>query len=117
MNDVKTLNCSFLMPSCSKRRVVTGDPDAAKRRLEVLDGIPVLSPQPKVDEIALSLIDRLNLPDRALTDAAHIAISIVHGIDYLLTWNCAHIANAMYQPVIHEVCDAFGLSMPCYLHS
>ena len=89
-----------------------GDPTAAKRRLEVLDGIPVLSPQPEVDEIALSLIHRLNLPDRALTDAVHIAISIVHGIDYLLTWNCTHIANATYQPIINDVCDVFGLSMP-----
>ena len=89
-----------------------GDPDAARRRLEVLDGISVLTPRPEADEIALSLIDRLALPDRALTDAAHIAICIVHGIDYLLTWNCTHIANATYQPIIYDVCDTFGFSMP-----
>ncbi|MFV1964414.1 MAG: type II toxin-antitoxin system VapC family toxin [Pirellulaceae bacterium] len=89
-----------------------GDPDAAKRRLEILDGIPVLSPQPKADEIALSLIDHLALPDRALTDAAHIAICVIHGIDYLLTWNCTHIANATYQPIIYDVCFDFGYAMP-----
>ncbi len=89
-----------------------GDPDAAKRRLEILDGISVLSPQSEADEIALSLIDRLSLPDRAITDAAHIAICVVHGMDYLLTWNCTHIANATYQPIINDVCDAFGFSMP-----
>ena len=89
-----------------------GDADAAQRRLELLDGIPVLSPQPETDEIALSLIDRLALPDRAIADAAHIAVCIVHGIDYLLTWNCTHIANATYQPIINDVCDAFGYSMP-----
>jgi len=86
--------------------------DAAQRRLEILDGIPVLRPQPEADEIALSLIDRLALPDRALVDAAHIAICVVHGIDYLLTWNCTHIANATYQTIIDEVCGAFGYSMP-----
>ncbi|MEO8498010.1 MAG: type II toxin-antitoxin system VapC family toxin [Planctomycetota bacterium] len=89
-----------------------GDPDAAKRRLEVLDGIPVLNPLPEADEIVLALIDRLALPNHALTDAAHIAICVVHGIDYLLTWNCTHIANATYQPIIHDVCDDFGFAMP-----
>jgi len=89
-----------------------GDADAARRRLEVLDAIPVLSPRPEADKVALALIDHLALPDRALADAAHIAICVVHGIDYLLTWNCTHIANATYQPIIHNVCDAFGYSMP-----
>ncbi|MBC7854459.1 MAG: type II toxin-antitoxin system VapC family toxin [Pirellulaceae bacterium] len=89
-----------------------GDPEAVKRRLEVLDGIPVLNPIPEADEIAVSLIHRLALPDRALTDAAHIALCIAHGMDYLLTWNCTHIANARYQPIIHSVCDDFGFSMP-----
>jgi len=89
-----------------------GDPDAAKRRLEVLDGIPVLKPLPKADEIALALVDRLALPDRALADAAHIAICVIHGMDYLLTWNCTHIANATYQPIINDVCDDFGYAMP-----
>jgi hypothetical protein len=89
-----------------------GDAEAAKRRLELLDRIPVLSPQSEADSIALSLIRRLSLPDRAMTDAAHIAICVVHGIDYLLTWNCTHIANATFQPIIHDVCDAFGYTMP-----
>lgn len=89
-----------------------GDADAARRRLEVLDGIPVLDPLPEADEIVVTLIDRLALPNRALVDAAHIAICIVHGIDYLLTWNCTHIANATFQPIIHSVCDDFGFSTP-----
>jgi predicted nucleic acid-binding protein len=89
-----------------------GDPEAAKRRLEVLDGIPVLNPLSEADEIVMALIDRLSLPTRALADAAHIAICIVHGIDYLLTWNCTHIANATFQPIIHDVCDDFGFSAP-----
>ena len=89
-----------------------GDSDAAKRRLEVLDGIPVLTPKPETDEIVVALVDRLALPDRAIIDAAHIAISVVHGIDFLLTWNCTHIANATFQPMIDNVCDELGYSMP-----
>lgn len=89
-----------------------GDPDAAKRRLEVLESIPVLDPLPEADEVTSSLVNRLALPDRALTDAVHIAICIVHGMDFLLTWNCTHIANAAYQPIIRDVCDSFGFAMP-----
>lgn len=89
-----------------------GDSNAARRRLEVLDGIAVLNPLPEADAIAATLISRLALPNRALTDAAHIAICVVHGIDYLLTWNCAHIANATFQPIIDEVCDDLGFSTP-----
>jgi hypothetical protein len=89
-----------------------GDPDAAKRRLEALDGIPVLAPKSESDEIVVQLVDRLALPDRAIADAAHIAICIVHGIDYLLTWNCTHIANATFQPIINDVCSELGYAMP-----
>ena len=89
-----------------------GDPAAAKRRLEVLDGIPVLQPLPAADDIAVALIARLALPERALADAAHIAICVIHGMDYLLTWNCTHIANATYQSTIDEVCEEFGFAMP-----
>lgn len=70
----------------------------------------MLNPLPEADEIVVTLIDRLALPSRAMTDAAHIAICIVHGIDYLLTWNCTHIANATFQPIIRGVCDDFGFS-------
>lgn len=34
------------------------------------------------------------LPPHALPDAAHVAVSAVHAIDYLLMWNCKHMANA-----------------------
>ena len=60
----------------------------------------------------IALIDRLSLPSRALADAVHIAICIVHGIDYLLTWNCTHIANATFQPIIRNICDDFGFLPP-----
>jgi hypothetical protein len=90
----------------------SGDPEAARRRLEALNGIPVLNPLPEMDKIVKELVEHLGLPDRAMVDAAHIAISIVHGIEYLLTWNCAHIANAIYQPIINEVSMSFGFAMP-----
>ena len=34
------------------------------------------------------------MPAKAYADAVHVAVAAVHGLDYLLTWNCTHIANA-----------------------
>lgn len=92
--------------------VTAGDVSAAERRLEVLNGITILAPSSEADELAIALVDKLKLPDKAILDAVHIAICVVHRIDYLLTWNCRHIANATYQPIIHSVCDERGYTMP-----
>jgi hypothetical protein len=89
-----------------------GDPDAAARRLEILDGIPLLEPKENSDEIVEALVDALALPDRAAADAAHIALCVVNGIDFLLTWNFTHIANAAYRPAIDAVCRSFGYQIP-----
>lgn len=89
-----------------------GNTEAAQRRLEVLKGLPVLSPLEEADDIVAALIDRLSLPARAMADAVHIALCIVHGIDFLLTWNCTHIANATFQPIINDVSRDFGYIMP-----
>jgi hypothetical protein len=71
-----------------------GDPSAAQIRVTVLNGIDILV----TSEEAISLAERLILsglvPRDYAADALHIAIAAVHGIDYLLTWNCKHMANA-----------------------
>lgn len=89
-----------------------GDAAAAARRLEVLAEIPLLSAHDDVDLIAGELLDALSLPARAAADAVHIAITVVNGIDFLLTWNCTHIANAAFRPVIQSVCRSLGHEMP-----
>jgi len=50
--------------------------------------------------------------EKARTDAAHIAIAAVHGMDFLVTWNCRHIANAEKEPHIREVCARHGWRCP-----
>jgi hypothetical protein len=89
-----------------------GDPDAAARRLEFLEGIPLLEPQQDTDVLARELIRELSLPERSAADAVHIALSVVNGMDYLLTWNCTHIANAVFRPVIESVCRSLGYEAP-----
>ena len=45
-------------------------------------------------------------------DAQHVAVATVHGMDYLLTWNCIHIANAKNRAKIQAICMAVGFEPP-----
>src|SRR6266542_5151648 len=67
-----------------------GDADAAAKRLKALAGIPLLPVTDQAIQLADRLARKLVLPLRAQADAAHIAVCAVHGIDFLLTWNCRH---------------------------
>lgn len=102
------LFCSRLVLEEAKR----GDPEAAKRRLEILNGISLLRQSEETDSLADKLKIGLSLPPKAEYDAFHIAIAAVHGIDYLLTWNCRHIANVKLRPKIEAVCRAAGFEPP-----
>lgn len=89
-----------------------GDPDLAQARLRALEGFPLLELAPAVDAIAEEIMDRSILPAKAQLDALHIALVAYHRIDYLLTWNCKHIANARILPKIHEVLNDLGCWIP-----
>ena len=89
-----------------------GDPDAARERLELLNSLPSLEISDAVLPLASALIQSGMIPTRAARDASHIAISAVHGIDYLMTWNCAHIANATIMKTVQRVCEQNGFSCP-----
>ena len=71
-----------------------GDAKAARKRLEAISDLEELS----IDESVLSLTREILgtglIPEKASADALHIAVASRHGIDYLVTWNCKHIANA-----------------------
>ena len=80
-----------------------GDPTLAAERLQLLAGIPLLPLDPVIADIADEIMSRAILPEKARTDALHIAMVAHHRIQYLLTWNCRHIANARILPRIHDV--------------
>ncbi len=70
-----------------------GDPEAAQRRLKIVGDLPLLELNDDAERLALTYGKELGLPDGAAVDVLHIAIAVVHRMDFLLTWNCAHIAN------------------------
>ena len=71
-----------------------GDGDVARRRLAAIEDIPLLAIDEKVIYLTERIIESNILPPRAAVDAGHIAVASRHGVDYLMTWNCTHIANA-----------------------
>jgi hypothetical protein len=94
------------------RECQAGDPDAAAQRLDVLRDLPLLEQTEEATALAQALLEQVPLPDRAAVDALHIAVATVHGMDYLLTWNCTHIANAALRDPIESVCRASGYEPP-----
>ena len=63
-------------------------------------------------ELARTLVERRLIPEKALEDAFHVAIATTQGMDFLLTWNCRHIANAEIAGRLETVCREFGYQMP-----
>ena len=74
--------------------------------------IPELVVTPEMQPLADSLVQLLELPPKAELDATHLAFTIVHRMDYLLTWNCTHLANATLQKTLFEYCVYHQLQVP-----
>ena len=89
-----------------------GDAEFAARRLEALRPFRLLDLRDDVTELARHLVDSGPMPMKAVRDALHIALAATHGIDFLLTWNCTHIANAEMSPKIASICHEHGLECP-----
>jgi PIN domain len=89
-----------------------GDETAAAERMKVLQDLPLLEQTEEAMQLAQALVDHVPLPKRAAVDALHVALAAVHGMDYLLTWNCTHIANATLREPIESVCRANGYDPP-----
>ncbi|MDQ5770983.1 type II toxin-antitoxin system VapC family toxin [Thiothrix subterranea] len=97
----------FVMAECA-----SGNADAAERRLAAIQNLPELDISTEVEPLAQRLLAGAALPEKAKLDALHIAVATIHGIDYLLTWNCKHIANAITRPKIEWICRAAGYEPP-----
>ena len=89
-----------------------GDPEAAQRRLAVLERLPLLDVADTAIALAARLVTEQALPAQAAQDALHLAIACVHGMEYLLTWNCTHLANARLRSRIEQVCREAGYVPP-----
>ena len=89
-----------------------GDADAARTRLDVLETLTLLDATAEAEELARSLLDLGMVPRVAAEDATHIAIAVTNGVDFLVTWNFRHIANAAMRSGIEQACRRAGYSPP-----
>ncbi len=92
--------------------VSAGDPEAAQKRLAAIQGIPELQITNEVRDLAKALLKQGQLPQKASLDALHIATATANGMDFLVTWNCRHIANATLQKTMQKVCEDSGWMLP-----
>lgn len=89
-----------------------GDPDGVRDRLDRVATFPVLRLSPDAERLAAVQLREMPLPEKALRDALHMAIASVNGMEYLITWNCRHIARGEIKRRFLEINAAEGIESP-----
>ena len=94
------------------REAEAGDPEAAKRRIDLISGVDSLHISDEAVELAEALVEENAIPREFAEDALHISLCAVNGIDFLLTWNCRHLANAILRHKIESAVESQGYLCP-----
>ena len=89
-----------------------GDADVAAKRLALMGSFALLDATPEALNLARALVERGAIPPRKATDAAHIAVATVHHMQFLMTWNCTHLANAEIMAQVQTICAELGYAAP-----
>lgn len=89
-----------------------GNPEMAQARLQVLSGLSLLAAGPEAERLAAIYVQKGLIPGSEPGDAAHLAIATAHGMDYLVTWNCRHLASAAVRRRVSEINAREGHGSP-----
>lgn len=89
-----------------------GDSDAARKRLEYIEDFPLLDVTGEVEALAEVYIKSIPLPEKAYRDAIHLAVASLNGMDYLITWNCKHIAHGEVKKGMLQINNQRGIESP-----
>jgi hypothetical protein len=89
-----------------------GDKEAAKLRLERIKNIPVLKINPGIEKLSGKYLSSLRIPEKAIADTYHLAIASWYKIDFLVTWNCAHLANGFVIRQLKMINSELGVITP-----
>ncbi|MDZ7360786.1 MAG: type II toxin-antitoxin system VapC family toxin [candidate division KSB1 bacterium] len=89
-----------------------GDREAAQKRLEAIVGFPILTLNEEIKALAQKYQTAVQIPEKAKLDAFHLAFPAWYKIDYLLTWNCKHIANATVRKIIESLNRQLNIHTP-----
>jgi len=89
-----------------------GDYPAKEDALSLIAAVSMLALDPAILEITRTYTRHFVMPAKPTSDALHLALASFHRCDYLLTWNCEHLANANKFPHIRRVNSMLGLFVP-----
>ncbi|NER21634.1 MAG: type II toxin-antitoxin system VapC family toxin [Symploca sp. SIO1C2] len=89
-----------------------GDSVMAAQRLNLLQSLMLLELTEESFELSQAFLHQSNLPPKASNDALHMALATVYSLDYLLTWNCKHMANAQIQRKLAQISSNLGYALP-----
>jgi predicted nucleic acid-binding protein len=102
----------ILVSELVRQEASQGDQQAASERMVVLNSLFVLQVSDESLSLAELLVDKGPIPQQASADALHIAMAALNGIDYLLTWNCKHLANATHRHRLESMIEDAGYACP-----
>ena len=89
-----------------------GNRQAAEARLALVESLSVLRVTSQARTLAEQIFRATTLPAKAASDALHMALAAVNGMDFLLTWNCTHLANGVILKLVNRVCRDSGFEPP-----
>ncbi len=92
--------------------ISAGDKEEIRKRLGIVEDLKIPDLTEKVEDLTEAIIDSGAIPPKAVRDAGHIAVATIHRMNYLLTWNCKHIANSHILKRIQKICATFGFEIP-----
>ena len=92
--------------------ISAGDPEHASKRLQHADRLPVLALNEDCILLAEQFLDKGYVPKNEIRDALHIAVAVIWKVDYLVTWNCKHMANGHASRQLRKFSENKGYEFP-----
>src|SRR5581483_8759534 len=102
----------FHVSQLVRDEAAVGDPNYARRRIEMLSPLHKLDMPEDIERLGGLILKRTGLPKSAKADAEHVAIAATHRIEFLVTWNCKHLANPAIAPKVARACERAGFRSP-----
>jgi hypothetical protein len=110
--DVSAANFQLVLSQVVLDEIAAGDPQHARLRMNYAAAIPVLELTDSAVELGRAIQQRGLIPPGEVRDALHISVATVWKADYILTWNCKHIANAQITRQLQTYIKTYGYDLP-----
>ena len=94
------------------QEISKGNASMASKRIEAIQSFNSLELNKDVDTLAKTYLRYIQTPEHAIADAYHLAIAAHYNMDYLVSWNCSHIANAHIIKQLRKVNESLSIQTP-----